>query len=215
MENISILDLFEVLGDFVADPADEEAAQKVSDYKSKLVIRNFLPMKQKEAAMLKTLYDIQAVDVESHHFSAAMEISLTFNALLAYVVNIDYDIEEALKDEIFYDVFWVSGMGDYILSFCEKDYNRLRDMVERMVSFENLKELLEEVSKMAPDSIDRLTDMFKSFSLKDNSELIRNLADIARHQDPLLTKVKDSVVEGAWKEIDKAQKKREKEQNKE
>lgn len=215
MENISILDLFEVLGDFVADPADEEVAQKVSDYKSKLVIRNFLPMKQKEAAMLKTLYDIQVVDVESHHFSAAMEISLTFNALLAYVVNIDYDIQEALKDEIFYDVFWVSGLGDYILGFCEKDYNRLRNMVERMVSFENLKELLEEISKMAPDSIDRLTDMFKSFSLKDNSELIRNLADIARHQDPLLTKVKDSVVEGAWKEIDKAQKKRDKEQNKE
>ena len=215
MENISILDLFEVLGDFVADPADEEVAQKVSDYKSKLVIRNFLPMKQKEAAMLKTLYDIQVVDVESHHFSAAMEISLTFNALLAYVVNIDYDIQETLKDEIFYDVFWVSGLGDYILSFCEKDYNRLRDMVERMISFENLKELLEEVSKMAPDSIDRLTDIFKSFSLKDNSELIRNLADIARHQDPLLTKVKDSVVEGAWKEINKAQEKAKAEEEKE
>ena len=214
MENISILDLFEVLGDFVADPADEEAAQKVSDYKSKLVIRNFLPMKQKEAAMLKTLYDIQAVDVESHHFSAAMEISLTFNALLAYVVNIDYDIQEALKDEIFYDVFWVSGLGDYILGFCEKDYNRLRDMVERMISFENLKELLEEISKMTPESVDRLTDMFKSFSLKDNSELIRNLADIARHHDPLLTKVKDSVVEGAWNEINKAQEKAKAEEEK-
>ena len=175
----------------------------------KLVIRNFLPLTQKEAVMLKTLYDIKAVDTEAQHFASALEVSLTFNALMAYVVNIDYDIEQTLKDEIFYDVFWVSGLGDYILSFCERDFNRVKDMVQTMVSFENLKELLEEISKMTPDSIDRFTSTFKNFSLESNSEIIRNLADIARHQDPLFTKVKDSVVEGAWREIDKAQKKRE------
>lgn len=209
MENIDILDLFDALSIFVSDPSNKEAMEKVEDFKQKLVIRNFLPLAQKEAVVLKTLYDIKAVDTEAQHFVSALEVSLTFNALMAYVVNIDYDIEQTLKDEIFYDVFWVSGLGDYILGFCEKDFNRVKDMVQTMVSFENLKELLEEISKMTPDSIDRFTSAFKNFSLESNSEIIRNLADIARHQDPLLTKVKDSVVEGAWREIDKAQKEKE------
>ena len=209
MENIDILDLFDALSIFVSDPSNKEAMGKVEDFKQKLIIRNFLPLAQKEAVVLKTLYDIKAVDTEAQHFVSALEVSLTFNALMAYVVNIDYDIEQTLKDEIFYDVFWVSGLGDYILGFCEKDFNRVKDMVQTMVSFENLKELLEEISKMTPDSIDRFTSAFKNFSLESNSEIIRNLADIARHQDPLLTKVKDSVVEGAWREIDKAQKEKE------
>lgn len=209
MENIDILDLFDALSIFVSDPSNKEAMEKVEDFKQKLVIRNFLPLAQKEAVVLKTLYDIKAVDTEAQHFVSALEVSLTFNALMAYVVNIDYDIEQTLKDEIFYDVFWVSGLGDYILGFCEKDFNRVKDMVQTMVSFENLKELLEEISKMTPDSIDRFTSAFKNFSLESNSEIIRNLADIARHQDPLLTKVKDSVVEGAWREIDKAQREKE------
>lgn len=209
MENIDILDLFDALSIFVSDPSNKEAVEKVEDFKQKLVIRNFLPLAQKEAVVLKTLYDIKAVDTEAQHFVSALEVSLTFNALMAYVVNIDYDIEQTLKDEIFYDVFWVSGLGDYILGFCEKDFNRVKDMVQTMVSFENLKELLEEISKMTPDSIDRFTSAFKNFSLESNSEIIRNLADIARHQDPLLTKVKDSVVEGAWREIDKAQREKE------
>lgn len=209
MENIDILDLFDALSIFVSDPSNKETMEKVEDFKQKLIIRNFLPLAQKEAVVLKTLYDIKAVDTEAQHFVSALEVSLTFNALMAYVVNIDYDIEQTLKDEIFYDVFWVSGLGDYILGFCEKDFNRVKDMVQTMVSFENLKELLEEISKMTPDSIDRFTSAFKNFSLESNSEIIRNLADIARHQDPLLTKVKDSVVEGAWREIDKAQKEKE------
>ena len=209
MENIDILDLFDALSIFVSDPSNKEAMGKVEDFKQKLIIRNFLPLAQKEAVVLKTLYDIKAVDTEAQHFVSALEVSLTFNALMAYVVNIDYDIEQTLKDEIFYDVFWVSGLGDYILGFCEKDFNRVKDMVQTMVSFENLKELLEEISKMTPDSIDRFTSAFKNFSLESNSEIIRNLADIARHQDPLLTKVKDSVVEGAWREIDKAQREKE------
>ena len=155
MENIDILDLFDALSIFVSDPSNKETMEKVEDFKQKLIIRNFLPLAQKEAVVLKTLYDIKAVDTEAQHFVSALEVSLTFNALMAYVVNIDYDIEQTLKDEIFYDVFWVSGLGDYILGFCEKDFNRVKDMVQTMVSFENLKELLEEISKMTPDSVSR------------------------------------------------------------
>ena len=139
---------------------------------------------------------------------------MTFNGLFAYIVNIDYNIEDQLKDEIYYDVFWASGVADYILSFCEKDYERLRDMIRMMISFENLKELLEEISKYTPESIDKLTESFKSFTLKANSDVIRNLADIARNNDPILTGVKENIIEGAWKHIDNMQKKQEAEDNK-
>lgn len=205
MENIDIFDFFESISDYIMDPSNQEYAQKLEDFKSKLVIRNFLPLAQKESVLLKTLYDIKSMDTESQHFCSALEISLTFNALFAYIVNIDYNIEEQLKDEIYYDIFWASGVADYVLSFCEKDYNRLRSMIENMISFENLKELLSEISKYTPDSIEKLTESFKSFTLKANSDVIRNLADIARNNDPILTGVKNNIIEGAWKNIQKTQ----------
>ena len=156
MKQIDILDLFDALSDYVSDPTNKEAADKVADFKSKMVIRNFLPLAQKEAVMLKTLYDIRAVDTEAQHFVSALEVSLTFNGLMAYVVNIDYDIQQTLKDEIFYDVFWVSGMGDYILSFCEKDYNRVKDMVTNVYDYKDVQQAFE-------DAIDpvKKTEMIK------------------------------------------------------
>ena len=212
MENVDMFDFFEAISDFIMDPLNEEYNKRLEDFKSKLVIRSFLPLAQKEAVMLKTLYDINSMDTESQHFCSALEVSMTFNGLFAYVVNIDYNIEDQLKDEIYYDIFWASGVADYILSFCEKDYERLRDMIRMMISFENLKELLEEISKYTPESIDKLTESFKSFTLKANSDVIRNLADIARNNDPILTGVKENIIEGAWKHIDNMQKKQEAEE---
>ena len=212
MENIDIFDLFDAITEFLSEPSNEAYSKRLEDIKSKLVIRRFLPLEQKETVMLKTLYDINSLDTESFHFMSALEVSLTFNALMAYVVNIDYNIVDELKDAIYYDVFWASGVGDYILEFCEPDYSRVRQMVTTMISFENFKELLEELARLTPDSVMQLTNEFKAFKLDSNRELIKNLADIARNNDPLLTKVKDGIVDGAWNEIQKAQDKREKEE---
>lgn len=208
MENIDIFDLFDALSNYITEPNNKEYEAKVNEYKSKMIVRNFLPLAQKEAVMLKTLYDIESIDTESQHFMTALEISLTFNGLMAYVVNINYEDSNLLKDDIFYDLFWISGIGDYILSFCEKDYQRVRTMVTSMISFENFKELLTEISKVTPDSINSFVAAFNSFKLEPHKDTIKNLADIVRHNDPMLTGIKENIQNGAWEKIQKAQEKK-------
>lgn len=205
MEEIDIFDLLESASDFLADPTDSEAADKFSEYKSKLVIRRFLPLEQKETAMLKTLMDINSQDLDSHHFASAMEISLTFNGLLAYVANIDYNTNSVLKDESFYDIFWISGLGDYILDFCEADFKRLERMLTSMISFENIKALLREISDITPESIDRLSESFKRFTVETKPDVLKAMADIVKQNDPFYNKVADAIEEQAVKAAMKRQ----------
>ena len=134
-EKVDILDLLDAAAEFLSNPTDEQTYSRFNQMKANLVIRTFLPIEQKRTVMLKTLYDLNVNDMGGENVAVALEISLTFNGLFAYVVHVDYDISDVLKDEAFYDVFWVSGLGDYILGFCEKDFNRLKNMVTSMVSF--------------------------------------------------------------------------------
>lgn len=212
IEKMDAFDLLEAASDYIMDPTDKEAEQAFSDMKAKLIIRNFLPLEQKEYASLKTLYDINALDLESQHFASALEVSLTFNALFAYIANVDYNVIDFLKDDTFYDIFWMSGLGDYILQFCEKDYERLKNMVMSMVSFENIKALLAEISDMNPDSIERLTESFNSFVVNTKPETLKAMADIMKQNDPTYNRVVDTIEENAVKAAMARQEREEKEE---
>lgn len=200
IEKMDMFTLLNAASDYLVDPMDANNEKAFNDLKSKLIVRNFLTMEQKEIVMLKTLYDINAIDLESQHFATALEISLTFNTLLAYVANVEYDVVDYLKDSVFYDMFWMSGLGDYILQFCEKDFERLKGMVMSMISFENIKALLSEISDMNPDSIERLTESFNRFIVETKPDTIKHMAEIVRGtSDPVYRDVADSIEQNAVK----------------
>ena len=119
IEYINTNQMFIRLVEFMMNPDKKENIEAFEEIKKAIVIRPFLSLDQKEYVIQKTIYAI-AVDEDATEsiFVSGLEISLTFNALLAYVVNIDYDIPDFYKTSDYYDVFWGSGLADYILQFC-------------------------------------------------------------------------------------------------
>ncbi len=195
---INLADMFMDLTEFMVEPDKKENVEKIEQYKKDLVIRPFLFSEQKDYVVDKTLYDITVEEGDAVSFSGGLEISLTFNALLAYVVNIDYDIPDIYKMPAFYDVLWGSGIGDYILQFCEKDYERVRRRVEQAFSYYNLKELLDIVSRMDTTSVSGLTEAFKNFTTAGSTEFIKTLADFEAYKDPRLVQIKEGVDNAAY-----------------
>ena len=207
IEYINTNQMFIRLVEFMMNPDKKENVEAFEEIKKVIVIRPFLSLEQKEYVIQKTIYDI-AVDEDATEsiFVSGLEISLTFNALMAYVVNIDYDIPDFYKTSDYYDVFWGSGLADYILQFCERDYNHLKEMILQAFSFSNLKVLLQTVSEMNPDSVKELTESFKSFTTTTSPATIKAIADIEAGRDPLLTSIKETIEGSAYETADKIQK---------
>ena len=101
------------------------------------------------------------------------------------------------------DLLYNSGLVDYILGFCQKDVDRLQHMADRMISFDNLKDLMENIQVTSPEQIDRLTDEFKQFKTETNPEFIKHLGDIIALNDPLLNGVKENIENAAYEAVTK------------
>ena len=99
-----------------------------------LVIRAYLPMQDKVVALVRMIIDSDKdIDVPETFFTAGLEIACCFDGLLSYV-NIEPEVNIEIKNYENYDLIYQSGLADYILEFCGKDYDRLVRMMERTLS---------------------------------------------------------------------------------
>lgn len=195
-----IQDVLTIAAEWLDDASNQEKMDAFEDMKASLVIRDYMPIAQKELLLRKALIDIK-MDEEMMPYTASIlyEIALVFDGLLAYVVNIDPAIDTYFKDAQFYDLLKISGLIDYILSFCEKDYNDFCKLSEKMISFDNLSELSKNLELTSPEQIQRLTDEFKRFTTETNPEVLKSLGNIAAVNDPLLTNIRTSIEDAAFK----------------
>lgn len=197
---ISIHDIVDACLDFINDAENEEKLKALEDIKSKMVIKDYMPLQQKELLLRKALIDIRTVDDEPYHFATATEIALSFDVLLAYVINLNlYEITATYKDYDFYDIFSICGIFDYIKQYAGRDYDACVKMFDRTVSFDNIKELLSELSVTMPENIDALTNEFKRFRMETDPDLLKNLNNIAGFNDSLTKSVKEGIEENARK----------------
>ena len=207
MEENKTYQIYEILSaaaEWLNDPESEEKNKAFEDIKTALVIRDYMPLEQKEIIMRKALIDMRS-DEEVMPYTASIlyEIALVFDCLLAYVVNLDPNIDNVYKDASFYDLLYMSGVIDYILSFCGKDYEFLRKMADRMISFDNLKELSKNIEIASPEYINALTEEFKRFRTDTNPEMLKHLGEIMAGNDPLLNNIKKNVENVAFEAAQK------------
>ena len=202
-EENKIYQIYEILAaaaEWLNDPENEEKSNAFEDIKTALVIRDYMPLEQKEIIMRKALIDMRSEEeVMPYTASILYEIALVFDCLLAYVVNLDPNIDNVYKDASFYDILYMSGVIDYILSFCGRDYEFLRKMADRMISFDNLKELSKNIEVTSPEYINALTEEFKHFRTDTNPEVLKHLGEIMAGNDPLLNNIKKNVEDVAYK----------------
>ncbi len=190
---MKLQEILDICNAFTKNPEDEATVKAYNDMLQGLVIRAYLPMQEKVVALVRMIIDSDKdIDVPETFFTAGLEIACCFDGLLSYV-NIDPEVNIDIKNYENYDLIYQSGLADYILEYCGKDYDRLVRMMERTLSYQNLSELVQSMREMDTGSLRELTNTIRGMKDEIDPEVIKNLADIMRLNDPALNDLKDSI----------------------
>lgn len=198
---MKLQEILDICDQFTKHPEDETAVKAYNDMLQNLVIRAYLPMQEKVVALVRMVMDSDKdIDVPEAFFTAGLEIACCFDGLLSYV-NIEPEVNLDIKSYENYDLIYQSGLADYILEYCGKDYERLVRMMERTLSYENLTDLVQSMREMDTGSLRELVNTLRNMKDEIDPEVIKNIADIARMNDPALNDLKDTIDNEA---VDKA-----------
>ena len=198
---MKLQEILDICDQFTKHPEDETAVRAYNDMLQNLVIRAYLPMQEKVVALVRMVMDSDKdIDVPEAFFTAGLEIACCFDGLLSYV-NIEPEVNPDIKSYENYDLIYQSGLADYILEYCGKDYERLVRMMERTLSYENLTDLVQSMREMDTGSLRELVNNLRNMKDEIDPEVIKNIADIARMNDPALNDLKDTIDNEA---VDKA-----------
>lgn len=207
---MKLQDILKVCEEFIKDSGNEEKASAYNLMLQNLTIKTYLPMEQKVVALVKMIIDSDKdFDVPAVFFTAALEMACLFDGLLAYT-NIDQEIKLETKTYENYDILYQSGFADYVLQFCEVDYNRLVRLMERTLSYENLSELIKSMKEIDVGSLKSTVADIKQSIKEADPEMIKNMADILKLNDPSLNELKIRFIDESLEEADKRVQKKEK-----
>lgn len=198
---MKLKEILNVCDAFVKKPEDEAAVKAYNDMLQGLVIRAYLPMQEKVIALVRMIMDSDKdIDVPETFFTAGLEIACCFDGLLSYV-NIDPEVNLEIKNYENYDLIYQSGLADYILEYCGKDYECLVRMMERTLSYQNLTELIQSIREINVGGLSEAAEKIREIKDEIDPEVIRNIADIARMNNPALNNLKNTIDNEA---VDKA-----------
>lgn len=198
---MKLKEILNICDAFVKNPEDEATVKAYNNMLKGLVIRAYLPMQEKVIALVRMIMDSDKdIDVPETFFTAGLEIACCFDGLLSYV-NIDPEVNLEIKNYENYDLIYQSGLADYILEYCGKDYERLVRMMERTLSYQNLTELIQSIREINVGGLSEAAEKIREIKDEIDPEVIKNIADIARMNDPALNDLKDTIDNEA---VDKA-----------
>ena len=198
---MKLQEILNICDAFVKNPEDEATVKAYNDMLQSLVIRAYLPMQDKVVALVRMIIDSDKdIDVPETFFTAGLEIACCFDGLLSYV-TIEPAVNIEIKNYENYDLIYQSGLADYILEFCGKDYDRLVRMMERTLSYQNRMELVQSIKEVDVGSLSEVTEKIRGMKDEIDPEVIKNIADIARMNNPALNNLKDTIDNEA---VDKA-----------
>ena len=190
---MKLQEILDICDTFTKNPEDEIAVKAYNDMLQSLVIRAYLPMQEKVVALVRMVMDSDKdIDVPEAFFTAGLEIACCFDGLLSYV-NIEPEVNIDIKNYENYDLIYQSGLADYILEYCGKDYDRLVRMMERTLSYQNLTDLVQSMREMDTGSLRELVTSLHNMKDEIDPEVIKNLADIMGANDPALNDLKDKI----------------------
>lgn len=167
---------------------NQEAEKALQQYKQNLLVQDRLTMSDKTAALLYTAWSLKNSERDAVETTIRIECAKILYCLLAYS-NIDNDMGEIAMSPVTIDALYDSGIIDNILKFCDKDYRYLEQMVDRMLNYANLFQMVEMFDGLDADKLDKTVKAMKKTIQGLDVETVKNLATITQQNDPMTAAV--------------------------
>lgn len=180
----------------------EKLPNKVTDkwIKENLKIEKYIPIVDKYATtkiLSKVILDL----AENINYNDSLETNYIYikydiyTTLTIFCKYINIDIEDVDKTSANYDIIFSSGLFDGIMKYCQTDYNRSKEIVDRIVGIEDISIYRELGRIMNSDTyFERLKKTqkilngisFKKYETLEkiseiNNPLVAQIADMARN----------------------------------
>lgn len=199
MEKIDFKNVIEACSKFIESNGKD---MDLIDLESHLIIKNYLSMEDKAICATKAFLDADKdYSIPSIFISIGFDIAILFNCLLSYT-NIDVDkITDELKTYENYDLIYQSGLGDYILTYCKQDYNRLVNMIDKALSIEHVSSLLSSLDSIDSNVIEDMTNAIVSLKNNGDKDMIHDMAVISKFSDPGIEDLKEKITEEVLEKI--------------
>lgn len=193
-DKITLEEIVKFLEKYIKKETSEEAFNLFID---KLNIKSYLPLEKKSQLLVSIVMNLVYTDGFVSEMAAVdLELRKLFRCLLAYTDMDENSVDVYPIDFSTYDVFIESGLYDYILSICGKDYKRLEALLTQALSFESVMQVSMNMAQMDPDKMSKdikeAEKFMENFSTKD----LEHLANIATLTDPLVHDIANMVREG-------------------
>lgn len=137
VEKITLEELIYNASKIVSDKIKEEELNKLGN---KLIIRTYLPILEKMRAMMTLIFDMNNQDVEMEEIRVvSLKKNMFFNVLLGEYAMIDVsnkDLQTYQSYDLLYPIF-----APFILQYCEKDYNEMKEMIRESLNIYAMKDL--------------------------------------------------------------------------
>ena len=179
---------------YKAGTTNEEAEKALQQCKQDLLVQSRLTMSDKSAALLYVAWNFKNVERDAVDAVIRSECAKVLYCLLAYS-NIENDMGETAMSSAVIDALYDSGIIDDILKFCERDYRYLEQMVDRMLNYSNLFQMVEMFDGLDADKLDKTVKAMKKMIQGLDAETVKNLATITQQNDPMTAAVAGALSE--------------------
>ena len=176
-EKLKLSDYAVLCSQFEEQPDNIELLNKISDFLSKLVVKEYLPLKQKEIVVVNILTTLNK-DYDAAGVAAFLEIGKVTTALLSYCVNLEVDITPLVVGYYLIDIIYKYGLYKTVYDVCHDDCVRLFNMIDNSVNVSNIYRLLETASLFDTESYDRWLNSMKDLKDTLDSQTLKDMLKV-------------------------------------
>jgi hypothetical protein len=175
-KTLKLTDYLKLTLDFEENPSVENQTA-IDDFLGKIIVKDYLPIKDKTIALVKIL---NGIDVESDAPGAALylEINKVVKGLLSYCVNLENDSGILANTMGVYDNIQLYGLAKIVKKVCEDDYKVLCNMVDNSINFANILKLLESVAFANNVEYNKWIETLEELKEKLTPEILQGLIEI-------------------------------------
>lgn len=198
-EKLKLSDYLILAAKFNEDPT-EENSQALEDFLDKLVVREYIPLKEKDILMVQVLRKITK-DFDAAGAASFLEMGKIETGLFAYCVNLELDTGVLSGTYTSYDLYFQHGLVDSILLVCEDDYKRLCTMIDNAIQFSNIYRLIESAQLLDSTEYDKWIETMNDIKDTINSDTIKDIIGVVAQPDEKTKSLMDMLNEEALREI--------------
>ena len=194
MDNLKMTQYILKCAQFQEDPENTALYDEISNFCANLVVREYIPLKEKELIVMKILSYLNS-DYDALGAATFLEMGKTNIALLEYCVNLDNDLDFnfLMNLHLTTDVIMQFGLYDEIIKTAGEDYKRLCVMIDNAINASNIYRLLQTAQLFDKQSYEDWKKAIDELQTTVSSKNVQDLINLIDHSDQEGKEIVDRV----------------------